>query len=152
MKKIFIAIALFTSLESVAQTKTEKLNLKAIELAASIEAPLGSKVLIEKWSNSINVAGFSSAVVVEEIFGSTIDSYKKEVKSNTVNVLSKFIVEDANGYIYESSVMPSKKEYHFDFVFTIGDKAFHFYDNRPSAFTEAQVKQLYGIIKTIKAN
>jgi hypothetical protein len=152
MKNIFILLTLFITFTSFAQTKTTKLNLTSIELPASIDAPAGSSIVIEKWSNSLSVKGFATTVVIEELYGATVESLKKEVKNNTVNVLSKFLKEDANGFIYESIVMANKKEFHFDFIFTIADKSFHFYDNRPSALNEQEVVKLYEVIKTIKAN
>jgi hypothetical protein len=152
MKNVFLSIALFASMVSVAQNKTAKLNLTSIELPASIDAPFGSSIIIEKWSNSLAIKGFATTVVVEEVYGVSTESLKREVKNNSVNVLSKFIKEETNGFMYESSVMANKIEYHFDFIFTIGEKSFHFYDNRPSAFTQEEVLKLYEIIKTIKAN
>lgn len=74
---------------------------------------------------------------------------KKEIASNDVNKLKRYVTEAPDAIVYESEVM-SKNEFHFLATIKVGDAEFSCENSKGPTYTQAQIEAMLAACKSIK--
>jgi len=161
MKKFIIAALAFTFLAGTASAQASKststatkspatttIDLSSIGMNATMTVPAGVQAVEGKYDNSIKGPGNFEISI--ETTGQTIEQVKKNTQADDMNIFQKFLATDANGFMYTSKIM-GETPAHFEYIATIGDVTYRFYDKRVTPLTPAQLQPMYDAIKTLKA-
>lgn len=150
MKKLFVlSFGLFAATLSYAQTTTlQDLDLSSNEGFPFItKAPAGATAK-EKYGELQITLGKSFEVTINTMSKPyDVAKRKAEIKSNTVNILEKWVVDVPEGGIYESEVF-GKAQYHFFYTVKMGEDYVMIEDTKNGdAYTLAQAQAMYDAAK-----
>ncbi len=167
MKKLFLSIALFSSL-FMASCGGDKKEGETTEGAATVadlaageyDLTAGGLPFVIKAPNdpaiTSPVAG-SYELKCSELFQMQINEgagdlelVKSDIKTNEVFKFKRFIAEEANGVFYESEFQ-GKPSFHFFVVQKTGSSVYEIQDNKAKQFSEEDTKTMFESAKSIKA-
>lgn len=128
-----------------AQSGTERINLNAIEINATMAVPAGVKAVEETYSYYIS-NGTNFVISVEPAYDMTLEKAKAEIASNPDK---KLVSTKAHSVLFTEKMM-GKEMAHFESYVEIDGTLYRFYDKRVSPLTMEQVKPMCEAVETIQ--
>jgi hypothetical protein len=116
--------------------------------AVTIPAPTGATAK-DDFGDVDALAGDGFQIVVHAS-AKDLAQAKKEITSNSVNKLKRFITETVDTLVYESEVA-GQSEFHFALNVKVGDKIYGVEDNKGPRYSEDQIKAMVKSAKAIAA-
>ncbi len=157
MKDLFFISLILLLLSSCSSDRTEplkSLDLLKYGVPVTILAPDSPEVktmdlIVQKditirKGNDYFVQIFMSDAVTTDV-SKVLKEQMEQTKTNPY--FSKFLTEDAHGYIYELQVDSSATTYGFKFVKIQGDNEFVFQTGLSGLFNEEQVRRMYQAVQ-----
>ena len=151
---IFLTMSVMFACKSDHTKGLESLDLMSKGIPIKIMAPVGSEVLSEDFGVMKDVTIKKGDDFYLQILASNAMTTDKTAiingqKSDVQNApyFSKFIQEDADGFIYEKQIDSSKINYDFRYVKLQGDREYMFQTGLIGSYSLEDVKRMYQAVQ-----
>lgn len=135
--------------EKTPPAKLVTTDLQPAGVAATVQAPEGASVKEAFGRAEVETAGggFHIEIAAEK---ADLAARKQEIEANDVNRFKRYVVDDADGVLYQSELM-GKPEYHLLVNVDGGEAGFECEDSKGPVYTEAQARAMFAACRTLTA-
>jgi hypothetical protein len=151
---LIIAAALSFMTFSNASAQTAPVALVDLDCSAIegfpviTKAPAGVKAVEEYGSVKIS-NGAKFQMELSTVYDYTLEKAKKEIESNDINKLKKYVIDEPNGIVYQTEVMGTT-QYHFIYFLTGEETSYSFTNVKGPTYSLESAKTMYNAAKASK--
>lgn len=137
---------LLLAVTSFGQTALVDLDCSSIEdFNIVTKAPAGVKA-VEKYG-SVTVSNDKTfQMEIHVSYGYNLAEAKKSIEANDINKLKKYVIDEANGILYQTEVM-GQTQYHFVYFLNGGETTYYFENVKGPTYDLAAAKTMYEAAK-----
>lgn len=140
-----------TSASAVSQTNLRPLEFFIEKTKVTLLAPKGARVKKNSWGGVEIKLGKSFQIELSTTTEKNIlAEVKKEITSNDVNIFKRFLIEDTNSLLYESSPGMNILEFHIYHYKNLGNIAITCENVKGNSFSESQARLMLNSCQSIK--